>query len=102
MSAKDESMLRCSFCGRQEDQVRMVAGPGVCICCDCVQACFDLLEQDKNAPEMMDHLPTPMEMKAYMDNYIVGQDDAKIALSVAVYNHYKRIFMGHKADVELQ
>ena len=102
MSAKDESKVCCSFCGRGEDQVRLIAGPGVCICSDCVQTCCDLLEQDKNAPEMMDHLPTPMEMKAYMDNYIVGQDDAKIALSVAVYNHYKRIFMGHQADVELQ
>ena len=102
MSAKDETMLRCSFCGRQEDQVRMVAANDVCICSDCVQACFDLLEKDRSTPEMMDRLPTPMEMKAYMDNYIVGQDDAKIALSVAVYNHYKRIFMGQTADVELQ
>ena len=102
MSANNESKICCSFCGRQEDQVRMVAGPGVCICSDCVQTCCDLLAQDENAPEMIEHLPTPMEMKAYMDNYIVGQDDAKIALSVAVYNHYKRIFMGHKADVELQ
>ena len=102
MSAKDETKVCCSFCGRGEDQARLIAGPGVCICSDCVQTCCDLLEQDRNTPEMMDHLPTPMEMKAYMDNYIVGQDDTKIALSVAVYNHYKRIFMGSQTDVELQ
>ena len=102
MSANNESKICCSFCGRQEDQVRLIAGPGVCICSDCVQTCCDLLGQEANESEMMDHLPTPMEMKAYMDNYIVGQDDAKIALSVAVYNHYKRIYLGHQSEVELQ
>ena len=102
MSANNESKICCSFCGRQEDQVRLIAGPGVCICSDCVQTCCDLLGQDAHETEMIDHLPTPMEMKAYMDNYIVGQDDAKIALSVAVYNHYKRIYMGQQAEVELQ
>ena len=102
MSANNESKICCSFCGRQEDQVRLIAGPGVCICSDCVQTCCDLLGQDENHPEAMEHLPTPMEMKAYMDNYIIGQDDAKIALSVAVYNHYKRIYMGHQSEVELQ
>ena len=102
MSANNESKICCSFCGRQEDQVRLITGPGVCICSDCVQTCCDLLGQDENHPEALEHLPTPMEMKAYMDNYIIGQDDAKIALSVAVYNHYKRIYMGHQSEVELQ
>ena len=105
---KNEQPMRCSFCGRRENQAqRMIAGPGVCICSECVQACSDLLREEivydeegnLRAPET---LPTPMEMKAYMDHYIVGQEDAKIALSVAVYNHYKRIYFGHDSDVELQ
>jgi len=108
MSRKDEQPIRCSFCGRRENQAgRLIAGPGVYICNECVQACSDLLrddivyDEDGNfrAPES---LPTPMEMKAFMDNYIVGQEDAKIALSVAVYNHYKRIYYGTNSDVELQ
>lgn len=102
MAKKEEQILCCSFCGKQESQARLIAGPGVCICSDCVQACSDLLYEDTKNNELPDHLPTPMEMKAYMDNYIVGQEDAKIALSVAVYNHYKRIFMAGHSDVELQ
>ena len=102
MAKKDEQILSCSFCGKQESQARLIAGPGVCICSDCVQACCDLLQEDTKNNEMPDRLPTPMEMKAYMDNYIVGQDDAKIALSVAVYNHYKRIYFASNSDVELQ
>ena len=101
MAKTDEQILCCSFCGKQESQARLIAGPGVCICSDCVQACCDLLREDSSA-DMPDHLPTPMEMKAYMDSYIIGQEDAKIALSVAVYNHYKRIYLAEKSDVELQ
>ena len=101
MAKKDEQVLCCSFCGKGESQARLIAGPGVYICSDCVQACCDLLRQDSQS-EMPDHLPTPMEIKAYMDGYIVGQDDAKIALSVAVYNHYKRIYLAAETDVELQ
>ena len=107
MPRNNDQQLRCSFCGKRENQGRLIAGPGVCICSDCVQACSDLLREDivydeegnLRAPES---LPTPMEMKAYMDHYIVGQEDAKIALSVAVYNHYKRIYFGSESDVELQ
>lgn len=102
MPKMDEKLLSCSFCGKQETHARLIAGPGVCICSDCVQTCCDLLGQDAQNMDVPDHLPTPMEMKAYMDSYIVGQDDAKIALSVAVYNHYKRIFVKHDTDVELQ
>ena len=102
MSNREEQHLHCSFCGKEETQARLIAGPDVYICSDCVQACCDLLGQNEAQSEFHDHLPTPMEMKAYMDNYIVGQDDAKIALSVAVYNHYKRIYFGHSTDVELQ
>ena len=102
MSNKDEQLLCCSFCGRREDQVRLIAGPGVYICNDCVQTCCDLLKEDEYIADAPDHLPTPMEIKAYMDGYIIGQEDAKIALSVAVYNHYKRIYLAADTDVELQ
>ena len=101
MAKKDEQVLCCSFCGKGESQARLIAGPGVYICSDCVQACCDLLRQDRQS-DVPDHLPTPMEIKAYMDGYIVGQDNAKIALSVAVYNHYKRIYLAAETDVELQ
>ena len=102
MAKTDEQILSCSFCGKQESQARLIAGPGVCICSDCVQACCDLLSKDSRENEMPERLPTPAEMKAYMDNYIIGQDDAKIALAVAVYNHYKRIYLADNSDVELQ
>ena len=104
----EQPPIRCSFCGKRENQAsRLIAGPGVYICSDCVAACSDLLRdeydmdqtQGLNAP---DRLPTPMEMKSFMDHYIIGQDDAKVALSVAVYNHYKRIYFGADSDVELQ
>ena len=100
--SKNEEILRCSFCGKLESQARLIAGQGVWSCSDCVDACCDLLKQDSRQTGMPEHLPTPMEMKAYMDNYIIGQDDAKIALSVAVYNHYKRIYLSGDSDVELQ
>ena len=102
MAKNEEQKLVCSFCGKNESQARLIAGPGVCICSDCVDACCDLLSENGDRTEMPDHLPTPMEMKAYMDTYIIGQDDAKIALSVAVYNHYKRIYLSGNSDVELQ
>ena len=108
MARNNEQPIRCSFCGKRENQVeRLIAGPGVYICSDCVSACGELLREEMQfdergnlrAPET---LPTPMEMKTYMDNYIIGQDQAKVALAVAVYNHYKRIYFGHDSDVELQ
>ncbi len=102
MAKNEEQVLRCSFCGKTEPHVRMIAGPGVNICSDCVNACCDLLEQNDPYNQMPDHLPTPMEMKAYLDNYVIGQEDAKIALCVAVYNHYKRIYLSGNSEVELQ
>ena len=102
MSSKDEQILCCSFCGKQENQARLIAGPGVFICSECVQACCDLLRDDEQNNAAPDHLPTPMEIKTYMDGYIIGQENAKIALAVAVYNHYKRIFLSANSDVELQ
>ncbi len=108
MAKNNEQPIRCSFCGRRENQAhRLIAGPGVYICSDCVQACSELLRDeigfdesgDLRAPES---LPTPVEIKQFMDHYIVGQDEAKISLSVAVYNHYKRIYFGSQSEVELQ
>ena len=106
MPNKTEQSIRCSFCGRRENQApRLIAGPGVYICADCVDACKDLLRDEyemEGGIAAPDHLPTPMEIKGFMDQYIIGQDEAKIALSVAVYNHYKRIYFGGDSDVELQ
>ena len=107
MPRDTEQPIRCSFCGKRENQAsRLIAGPGVYICSDCVAACADLLrdeiEMDEGGLVAPEHLPTPMEIKSFMDNYIIGQDDAKVALSVAVYNHYKRIYFGGESDVELQ
>ena len=99
---EEKQQLICSFCGKRENQTRLIAGPGVCICSECVQTCCDLLLDDEIETQMPDHLPTPMEMKQYMDGYIIGQEDAKIALSVAVYNHYKRIYLARDSEVELQ
>ena len=107
MARSNEQPIRCSFCGKRENQAaRLIAGPGVYICSDCVRACSDLLrdeiEMEKGNRPSLDRLPTPMEIKSFMDNYIVGQQQAKMALSVAVYNHYKRIYFGGDNDVELQ
>ena len=108
MSRNNEQPMRCSFCGKRENQAsRLIAGPGVCICSDCVAACSDLLREDYELEESgglkaPDRLPTPMEIKSFMDQYIIGQDEAKVALSVSVYNHYKRIYFGADSEVELQ
>ena len=107
MANSNEQPIRCSFCGRRENQAsRLIAGPGVNICSDCVSACSDLLREELELEQGIagkpERLPTPMEMKSFMDNYIIGQDDAKVALAVAVYNHYKRVYFGADSDVELQ
>ena len=107
MARNSEQQIRCSFCGKRENQAsKLIAGPGVYICSDCVHACNDLLRDEidvgRGGEPTMDKLPAPMEIKAFMDHYIVGQEEAKVALSVAVYNHYKRIYFGGNSDVELQ
>ena len=102
MATTEEKQICCSFCGKHESQARLIAGPGVYICSDCVQTCCDLLQEDVQGVQPPDRLPTPMEIKQYMDGYIIGQEDAKIALSVAVYNHYKRIYFAQDSEVELQ
>lgn len=103
-----EKLIRCSFCGKTQAQVqRILSGPNAYICNECVELCSTLLDEnmyetDDSRFEAPDKLPTPKEIKEYMDGYIIGQDAAKIALSVAVYNHYKRIYFGGISDVELQ
>lgn len=106
----DRRVVKCSFCGKTQDQVkRLIAGPGVYICNECVDLCLSILEdenvithQHEKDPDTSITLSKPREMKAILDEYVIGQDDAKVALSVAVYNHYKRIFFGDVSDVELQ
>ena len=111
--ARDDSrnaIARCSFCGKSEAMVhKLIEGPGVFICDECVSLCMDLIEESSapNIPHKSSNedltLPKPSEIKAKLDEYVIGQDDAKRALAVAVYNHYKRIYSdGGSGDVELQ
>ena len=109
--AKNEERraVRCSFCGKMQEQVkRIIAGPGCYICDECVTLCNRIIAEaqetdDRYAtPEVREEIPTPKDIRAVLDQYVIGQDEAKVALSVAVYNHYKRIFFGGGDDVELQ
>jgi ATP-dependent Clp protease ATP-binding subunit ClpX len=98
--------IRCSFCGRGQDEVaRLVSGPSVYICSECVKLCNDILEGEieRDQPQASGSLPKPQEIKRILDDYVVGQEDAKKTLSVAVYNHYKRIYSQPSAsEVELE
>src|SRR5574344_2496698 len=118
MSTRDDSRLKCSFCGKTQDQVKkLIAGPEVYICDECVELSNEILDEeffegkDKNAKNDKEKtaeekpIPKPAEIKAHLDEHIVGQDDAKKVLSVAVYNHYKRLKHNKeegKTDVEIQ
>ncbi|MGM9993693.1 MAG: ATP-dependent protease ATP-binding subunit ClpX [Candidatus Avigastranaerophilus sp.] len=117
MAAHDDSRLKCSFCGKTQEQVKkLIAGPDVYICDECVELCNEILDEEflenKEKPQEVEKpesdltkLPKPHEIKKYLDEYIIGQDDAKKVLSVAVYNHYKRIAhnaMGDGNQVEIQ
>ena len=105
----EKKSLRCSFCGKREEEVRrMIQAPGARICDQCIQLCMSVLEDElkmqsssfeEGAPE---RLPTPKEIKEVLDQYVIGQDTAKITLAVSVYNHYKRIYFGGDEDVDLQ
>jgi len=104
---KDEKgQLKCSFCGKAQEQVkRLVAGPGVYICDECIELCNEIIEDEFSEESDIDlkDIPKPKEIKAQLDQYVIGQERAKRILSVAVYNHYKRINLGGKIDdVELQ
>ncbi len=113
MSRRNDDMKYCSFCGKSEEQVdHLITGPGVCICSDCVELCNEVMgyelkaskptntKSKKSAEPLV--IPKPMELKSYLDDYAIGQDKAKIALSVAVYNHYKRIsLLDENSDVDI-
>ena len=115
MAKRDDSRLKCSFCGKTQDQVKkLIAGPEVYICDECVELCKEILDEEffddkekaqENIKTEDSNIPKPSEIKAYLDEHIVGQDDAKKVLSVAVYNHYKRILHNtgdNTNDVEIQ
>jgi len=99
-------LLKCSFCGKSQKQVKkLIAGPGVYICDECIELCNEIIEEEFSSTEEISftELPKPFEIKSYLDDYVVGQEEAKKKLSVAVYNHYKRIRSGDiQRDVELQ
>lgn len=107
----DRKSIRCSFCGKTQNEVgRLIAGNGAYICDDCVKLCVNIVDEESahtikstgGKRLSFDQLPKPAEIKQNLDQYIVGQDRAKVVLSVAVYNHYKRILHGAENDVELQ
>ena len=103
---EDKKQLKCSFCGKNQDQVkRLIAGPGVYICDECIDLCSDIIQDEFEDNVELDTtaLPKPREIKSYLDQYVIGQDRAKKALSVAVYNHYKRVKANMiDDDIELQ
>lgn len=103
---EDKGQLKCSFCGKTQEQVKkLVAGPGVYICDECIELCNEIIEEElaEDIGFELGEIPKPQEIREIMDDYVIGQDTAKKALAVAVYNHYKRINLGMKLDdVELQ
>ncbi len=105
---EDSSNFRCSFCGKPQSQVkRLVAGPGVYICNECIDLCSEIIDEELGTDDefVLTDLPKPIEIKRHLDEYVIGQEDAKKTLAVAVYNHYKRINnkeKGKDKDVELQ
>ena len=107
MADKEKSTVRCSFCGKDASQVkRIIAGANGYICNECVELCSEIIKDDKGADSGFDfdfELSKPKDIKAYLDSYVIGQEDAKKTLSVAVYNHYKRITSNEEdSEVELQ
>ena len=98
-------LLKCSFCGKSQKQVKkLIAGPGVYICDECIDLCNEIIDEELSAPAEVgfDELPKPEEINAFLDDYIIGQEQAKRILSVAVYNHYKRVQVGEKNEDEVE
>jgi ATP-dependent Clp protease ATP-binding subunit ClpX len=108
----EDREIFCSFCGKPASEVhRIISGISAYICDECVELCYDLLQEEPGTAQRssvlqqtppIDQLPTPHELKAMLDEYVIGQDEAKVVLAVSVYNHYKRIYYGGGSDVELQ
>ncbi len=102
----DRKQLRCSFCNKTQDQVRkLIAGPGVYICDECIEICSEIIEEEFEGEPVIDsdiNLLKPAEIKAFLDQHVVGQEEAKKVLAVSVYNHYKRVLAEKDLDVELQ
>ena len=98
-------LLKCSFCGKSQKQVKkLIAGPGVYICDECIDLCNEIIDEELSQPSELgfDELPKPEEINAFLDDYIIGQEQAKRILSVAVYNHYKRVQVGEKNEDEVE
>ena len=112
MAKSDERQVRCNFCGKRQNEVeRLIAGTGAFICDECIALCAGIIDASNSTMSheaevresiLQNGLPKPTEIKAVLDDYVIGQEAAKIALSVAVYNHYKRIYGNHESDVEIQ
>ena len=102
----EKKQLKCSFCGKSQEQVkRLIAGPGVYICDECINLCSEIITDDCEDEQKVEvsKIPKPMEIKEYLDQYVIGQDQAKRSVSVAIYNHYKRINAAVKDEnVEIQ
>jgi ATP-dependent Clp protease ATP-binding subunit ClpX len=104
-SMSQDRHLRCSFCGKSKDSVRkFISGPSVYICNECIALCNEILAEDeeREVAEAVTQVPAPQEIKDVLDQYVIGQENAKKALSVAVYNHYKRINSGTRRDNEVE
>src|SRR3982751_2872428 len=106
MIRRPEEILRCSFCGKSQNEVKkLIAGPGVYICNECIDICNEIINDDEQTATTTTrtHLPKPAEIKCFLDEYVVGQEESKKRLSVAVYQHYKRLELAkRRSDVELQ
>jgi ATP-dependent Clp protease ATP-binding subunit ClpX len=106
MAKKDEEALKCSFCGKGQDEVKkLIAGPTVYICNECIELCNEIIADElhtETGGEVLPKLPTPKEIHAVLNDYVIGQEHAKRILSVAVHNHYKRIYNPSESDIELQ
>ena len=100
----DKDSLYCSFCGKNQKEVKkLIAGPTVFVCDECVELCMDIIKEDnKNAKiKVKENIPKPREINSFLNDYVIGQDKAKRILSVAVYNHYKRLANSSINDVEI-
>ncbi len=106
MARKDEESLKCSFCGKGQEEVKkLIAGPTVYICNECIELCNEIIADElkvETSDEALPKLPTPKEIHSFLNDYVIGQEKAKRILSVAVHNHYKRIYTPSESDVELQ